>query len=365
MPSNPLAGHPPWRQLAVTVVALPVVVVAAVLAFAWPAGRIAPRDLPVGIVGTTPNSQRAVAELDRADAGAFDFRLYTDQAAARAAIRDREVYGAFVVTPTGSTVLEASAAGPMVAQLLTATGQRLAAHAGAGAARSSHVGTAPSTKSVDVVPISTKDPRGVILSSALLPLSICSILIAAAVAALIGFRPAWRQLVALAVVSAAAGAGAYLIAQGVLGALPHHHVATWGALALTVLAISAATAGLYALVGTAGLAASAAVMVFVGNPFSGATSAPPLLPGAVRDIGQWLPPGAGASLLRDVTYFGGNGAAGPLGVILLWVGVGLGAVAIGQHTSVRFAGHAAPPVRAGHATAERREPAAAGAHEAG
>ena len=106
-------------------------------------------------------------------------------------------------------------------------------------------------------------------------------------------------------------------------------------------------------------------MVFVGNPFSGATSAPPLLPGAVRDIGQWLPPGAGASLLRDVTYFGGNGAAGPLGVILLWVGVGLGAVAIGQHTSVRFAGHAAPPVRAGHATAERREPAAAGAHEAG
>ena len=104
MPSNPLAGHPPWRQLgrdrggpARSSWSRP----------SWRSpGRPAGSHLATCRWGSSeprPNSQRAVAELDRADAGAFDFRLYTDQAAARAAIRDREVYGAFVVTPTGST----------------------------------------------------------------------------------------------------------------------------------------------------------------------------------------------------------------------------------------------------------------------
>ena len=45
---NPLAAHPPWRQLTIIAVLLPLMIVLAVLAFAWPAARIAPRDLPVG-----------------------------------------------------------------------------------------------------------------------------------------------------------------------------------------------------------------------------------------------------------------------------------------------------------------------------
>jgi hypothetical protein len=173
-----------------------------------------------------------------------------------------------------------------------------------------------------------------VLSSALLPLTICSILLAVAVALVIGFRPAWRQALALTVVTGVAGLGAYLIAQPLLGALPHQHVATWGALVVTLLAISTTTAGLIALAGVAGLAVCAALMVFVGNPFSGVTSAPELLPDAVRHIGQWLPPGAGANLLRSTAYFNGNGAAGHLTILLLWTAFGLGAIVIGHHTSI-------------------------------
>ena len=51
---NPLAAHPPWRQLAIISVLLPLMIVLAVLAFAWPTARIAPRHLPVGLVGTGP-----------------------------------------------------------------------------------------------------------------------------------------------------------------------------------------------------------------------------------------------------------------------------------------------------------------------
>jgi hypothetical protein len=335
---NPLAEHPPWRQLVIVAVVLPLVIVAAVLAFAWPAGRIAPRDLPVGIVGASPAAQQVVESLDRAQPGGFDFHLYADDAAARTAIEDRDVYGAFETGDGAITAMEASAASPTVAQLLTTAGQQLAARASQQAASSGRRGPVRA-RAVDVVPVSTDDPRGLVLSSALLPLTICSILVAAAIGLVVGFRPAWRQVMALTVVSAVAGGGAYLMAQSFLGALPHEHLATWSVLTLTVLAISATTAGLIALVGSAGLAVGAALMVFVGNPFSGVTSAPQMMPDGVDHVGQWLPPGAGASLLRSTAYFGGNGSARPLTVLLLWMVFGVVAIVIGHHTPIRFAAH--------------------------
>ena len=96
---NPLAAHPPWRQLTIIAVLLPLMIVLAVLAFAWPAARIAPRGLPVGVVGTATASERVLAGLNRSDPGGFDVRRYADQASARAAIRDRDIYGAFVIGP--------------------------------------------------------------------------------------------------------------------------------------------------------------------------------------------------------------------------------------------------------------------------
>src|SRR6201994_4549173 len=275
-------------------------IVLAVLAFAWPNARLAPRGLPVGIVGTSPASQQAVAALTRAEPGAFSLALYADQATARRAVEDRDVYGAFEITSGRITVLEASAASPTVAQLLTSTGQQLAA----GAAAARRAPAAP-VSAVDVVPLSRSDPRGLVLSSALLPLTICSIIMAAAVALLLRFRPAWRQILSLTVVSATAGLGAILITEGFLGALPHGDGTSWAALALTVLAVSAPTAGLIALIGPPGLGLGAALMIFIGNPFSGATSAPQLLPTAVSHIGQGLAPRGGASLPRRNGHLGG------------------------------------------------------------
>jgi hypothetical protein len=337
VPKNPLAAHPFWRQLVIVAVVLPLVIIAAVLAFAWPSARIAPRDLPLGIVGTSVATQQAVEGLDHARPGSFDFRLYADSNAAAAAIRDRDVYGAFVVDNGRITVLEASAASPTVAQLLTTSGQRLASVAHGQAAASGQT-SAVADEVIDVVPISSGDPHGVVLSSALLPLTICSVIIAAVIGLVVGFRPAWRQVLALTVVSAVAGLGAYVIAQPGLDALPHDALGTWGVLSLTVLAMSATTAGLIAVLGPGGLALGAAVMVFIGNPFSGVTSAAPLLPSAVAHIGQWLPPGAGAELLRSTAYFHGHGGAGHLTVLVLWTLFGVAAIFVGHHTIILLAG---------------------------
>jgi hypothetical protein len=331
---NPLAAHPPWRQLLIVSIVLPLLIALAVLAFAWPAARMRPRHVPVGIVGSAPGSERLLERLSAAQPGAFDFRLYANPSAARAAVADRDVYGAFVIGAHRISVLEASASSPAMAQLLDTVGRSLAANQSAPAAGA---GETAALQVVDVVPLARSDPKGVVFAAALLPLTICSILVAAAVGVVVRFRPAWRQLVALSVLSSAAGLGTYLIAQGFLGALPHQPLASWAGLSLTILAISASTSGLIALVGPLGLGLAAVLMVFLGNPFSGVTSAPELLPDWVRLIGQWLPPGAGANLLRSTAYFGGDGAGAHLGVLLTWAVLGCAAIILGHHSPIRFA----------------------------
>jgi hypothetical protein len=87
----------------------------------------------------------------------------------------------------------------------------------------------------------------------------------------------------------------------------------------------------------AGLGLGILTMIFIGSPFSGATSAPELLPAPVGTIGQWLPPGAGANLLRSTAYFGGHGAAEHLAVLLVWIVLGLAAIIAGHHAPLRFA----------------------------
>ena len=334
---NPLAAHPPWRQLLIISVALPLMIALAVLIFAWPVARIAPRDLPVGIVGSSPASEQAVAAITRGDPGGFDFQLYADQASARAAIKDRDIYGAFAPSHQQITVLEASAASPTVALLLDDVGKQLAQHATEQAEASGEWSLHVHVAQVDVVTTAAKDPRELALALEFIPLSISSVITAAVIALLLQFRPAWRQVMALAVVSAAAGLGAYLIAQGFLGVLPNDHVASWAALSLTVFAIASTAAGLVTLVGAAGLGLGAALMIFVGNAFSGNTSAPQLLPEAVDHIGQWLPPGAAANLLRSTAYFNGNGASGHLYVLIVWSVLGLAAIVVGHHAPARCA----------------------------
>jgi hypothetical protein len=331
-----LAGHP-WRSLAIVSVALPAVIALAVLAFAWPAARVEPRDLPIGVVGSAPASEQLIARLTAEHPGAFDVRLYADEDAALDAIRDRHIYGAYAAGDGRTDVLEASAASPLVAQTLTTIAIGIS-----GQAARQHV-RAPAVHTTDVVPLSSDDARGSVLSSALLPLTICSIVIAACIGVVIRFRPAWRQILGLGAVAAIAALGTYLIAQALLGALPHHAIRDWAALTLTILAISAPTAGLIALVGTAGLALAAVLMVFVGNPFSGATSAPELLPGAVNHLGQWLPPGAGVNLLRSVAYFDSQAAAGHLAVLITWIVAGFGAIVLGHHVPISFAANATGP----------------------
>lgn len=311
------------RRLLGVVVLVPLLAALALWAFAWPAARTAPRDLPLGVAGPATATAQMERQL-RQHAGAFEIHHYADERAARVAIEDRTVYGAVVATAQGPELLTASAASPVVAQLLQQAVTRQAAASGA------------EVKSVDVVPTPASDPRGAALSSSVLPLALSGI-VAGAVVTLLGLRGV-RAVTALVLSAALVGVVAAALAHSWLGALTGNWWAEAGTLSLATLAVSAAVAGLAALVGPAGIGAVGFLVMFLGNPFSGAASAPRLLPEPVGTIGQWLPPGASATLLRSVSFFDGAAATGPALTLTWWAALGLGAVMLGNALKARTKG---------------------------
>ena len=108
-----------------------------------------------------------------------------------------------------------------------------------------------------------------------------------------------------------------------------------------MLAVAAAVAGLGALMGQAGLVLGAVATVLIGNPFSGAATAPELLPEPVGAFGQLLPLGAGANLLRSTSFFDGAAAGGHVAVLAAWALAGLAALAVAQLGARRPAAAAA------------------------
>jgi hypothetical protein len=116
--------------------------------------------------------------------------------------------------------------------------------------------------------------------------------------------------------------------QGWLDVVGGNWAANVAVLSLMVLAISAAIAGLEALMGKAGLALGALTMVCVGNPFSGAAVGPHMLPEPAGLIGQLLPPGAGSNALRSTGYFDGAAVGGHLAVLAVWALAGLALLAV-------------------------------------
>ncbi|WP_409473671.1 ABC transporter permease [Streptomyces sp. HC307] len=332
-----MPAHIHTRRLIATVVLVPLLATLALWAFAWPAARTAPRDLPLGVAGPAAATAQVEQQLTRQE-GAFEIRRYADEAAAREAIEDRTVYGAVVVTDRGPELLTASAASPAVAQLLQQ----------AVAERASADGT--QVRTVDVAAAPSNDPRGAALNASVLPLALAGIAAGAAVT-MVGLRGV-RAVAALLGASALVGVAAAAIAHSWLEVLTGNWWAEAGALGLSTLAVSGAVAGLAALLGPAGVGIASGVVMLLGNPFSAAGSAPEMLPEPAGTIGQWLPPGAGTSLLRSVSYFDGAAWVGPALTLTWWAALGLGAVLLGS------ALQAARPKRGGLTT--DREPVVTG-----
>ncbi|GAA5069888.1 hypothetical protein [Nocardia callitridis] len=281
------------------------------IAFAWPAANTAPRELPLAVTG--PQAAMVTGMLDERQPGGFETRTVADESAARGAITDRAVYGAIVTGDGPPRVLIASGASPAVAQLLTQMAQQLSG--------------APVAPVQDLVPADPDDPRGVAFGVAVLPLVMSGL--AAGVLLSLLVPSIGAKALGLGAFAVTAGLLSMAIVQGWLSLLP----GAYGELALVSGLVSFAVAGTVvgfsSVLGRAGIGVGALLMLFIGNPFSGATSAPEMLPAGWGALGQLLPPGAAASLLRAVAFFDGTGASGPLVVLSAWAGLAVVLLVVG------------------------------------
>jgi hypothetical protein len=296
---------------AAAIAALVVAVQAALVAlFAWPAVETAPRDLPVVVAAPPPAAAALTQQLQSARPGAFTVTTVADQTAADAALRDRQAYAAFILRPDGPRLHVASAAAPAVAQLLTQQAQALGA-AGDGAP----------IPVVDVVATDADDPRGAGFAAGFLPLVLTSMAAGILLAAAVGSRRA--RLAGIGVFAVLAGLVGAAVLQYGLDALPGAYLANAAVIGLLALAVSGAVAGLGALLGRAGIGLGVLLVFVLGNPLSAVAAAPELLPQPWGQLGQLLPPGAGATLLRATTYFDGAGATAAAWTLTAWAAAGL------------------------------------------
>lgn len=300
------------------------------IAFAWPAARSEPRDVPLAVAGPGPAVAQVKAGLDQALPGGFDVTAVPDRAAAVQLIQDRDAYGAIVLDSAQPEVLTASAGGPVVAQLLTQLSTRLSPQSPA--------------KVTDIVPLPKDDPRGAGLAAGALPLVLGGIIAAGALTQLV--RSGSRRMIGAVAFAITGGLALAAVLQYWLGSFEGSYLGNAGVIAMSIAAISLTLLGLEWLLGTAGLALGGAMMMLLGNPLSGMTSAPEMLPSGWGALGQLLPPGAAGTALRSVSFFDGAGAARPLVVLTCWLVAGLALCALGAMRSQRAVrpSHEAKPV---------------------
>jgi hypothetical protein len=125
------------------------------------------------------------------------------------------------------------------------------------------------------------------------------------------------------VYSAVAGATFAAVLHHVFGTLSAGYWAESAVMAATLGAGTVALLGVTWVAGRVGLVLGTLVLVLLGNPLSGAMSAPEFLASPWREIGQGMPPGAGSQLLRSVAYFDGAGATGGWWVLGIWAAAGV------------------------------------------
>src|SRR6202008_4268636 len=141
-------------------------------------------------------------------------------------------------------------------------------------------------------------------------------------------REAWTPFVAAVAFAPGAGITIAALLRYVFGSIDHNMWGVAAGLTLGLLATGLSMLGLGSLFGRTGLAIGALLALLLGNPLSGLTSAPQLLPTGWGALGQWLPQGANATLLRSTAFFGGAGATMAIVGLSCWVLAGAALIVV-------------------------------------
>ena len=289
--------------------------------FVYPGHDPKPHDLPVVLVGDNP---QVAAILDKQG---FEVDTVKSIEDAREAILDRDAYAA--VSFDDSRVLVSSAASVPVAEAIA---RQVEQFPGGG------------FEVEDVREVDEGDPRGISINLAVLATTVPAILGAMLIVTLAPTVTGTRRLIGLVALAVIGGFASTLIIHSGIGAIPGNFLAIWGITTLAVFSIAATAAAIIQLLGPAGIGLSFILLLMLGNPASGAAGGRFLLPEPWNTGGQFLPPGAFATGLRNVAYFDGAQAGLWAGVLVVWALLGSLVVVKEHGVKVHSAGVTEPAV---------------------
>jgi hypothetical protein len=270
-----------------------------------------PHDVAFGVVGVSP--------MPIAVGRQFSLKTtrYSSESAARTAIDQRKIDGAFVAGPTGAKLIVAPAASLAGASALSS--------AFAAAAAAFH-------QKIDIVQVHklpAGDAGGTVSFLVVMALIVGGYL-SSTIGMAFGGRATRRGR--LASLALAAVTGALLtdaIAGPLIGAVPtSKFLVLWGLFILVMMAVAFATAALQTVLGAAGTLVVVIVFVIFGAPASGGSVPTAYLPTLWRTFGPYLPAGAGTTAVRNTIYFDGNGITRSLIVLAGYLVVGAAAVIV-------------------------------------
>lgn len=372
-PATTAQDAPPQFGRAVLVAALAAAVVSLVLlAFSWPTVTSDPKDLPIAAVGDEEQIDRISGN---APDGMLDLKRVDSRAEAVQLIKEREVYGAFVLEDEPE-ILIAKAASPAVAQQLSGIGTQMQHNidqqaisglqegtkkmqeqmqkaleaaaagqappqgnpAGEGADPAASAMEIPQVKITDVVPLSDDDPSGAGLAIAGLPLTLGGIV--GGVLTSMGIRSRRMRLVGTVVYGIVGGLALALIMQTWFGILQGNFGLNALAIGLSIAATVGLINGFVSLIGPAGIAIGAVLTMLIGNPIASLNQPKEFLAGSWGDIGQFFVPGAAGTLLRNLSYFPDASMSLQWWVLSAWLAGGIALILVGHVIAHRKA-HAA------------------------
>jgi hypothetical protein len=270
-----------------------------------------PHEIPVGLSAPAPVVEQLTRGFQTAAPGAFAFTTYASEAEARAAIDRRDVVASLIAGAAGPRLVVAGAAGDAISGGVTA------AFTNAFRAQGTEL-------AVEVVhPFQAGDPHGIVLFFLILATLISS-LVAGALTVLPAPDRSWATQIGIV--------GTYAVSAGVLGTLATDWLVgglgdgLWlaiGVVALLSLAVGSVIAACARIMGPAGVALGALVVVLLGLVSSGGPLGSEFLPDAYRALAPWLPVAPASSALRGALYFDGAGVTDPVVLLSVWAALGI------------------------------------------
>lgn len=297
------------------------------LAFLWPTLTAAPKRIPIAIIGDSKVTNVLKQNLESKSGETFEISLVGTEQEAETKIKSQEIYGAILLNPMAPKVLTASANGAAVNGLVNGLATGLQAQLAATVPKDA---SAPTVTVKDVVPLhkATFD-----IAALALPLVFGSIIGAVLSIALLHGR--LQRISAITLYSLFIGIAMHLVFHTWLNVLPAGFVHIAGSISLAVFATTAFISGLYSLLGIIGFAFGAVFTFLVANPISGLALPTLFLLEPWGAIGQWLTLGAGATLLRGVTYFSDANLTMPIVVLAAWSVIGVTCILLKSREAIR------------------------------